>query len=102
MTELILAILTVILIILQIADYETTNTALTLGLNETNPLMRILQKQIGPHWYLAKIVVMAIIILAVANLPFIYSLSMLIALDIIFGFIVWRNEKLIRKHTIIV
>ena len=58
-------LLLVIFAVLQIADVVTTNYALVMpGVWEANPLMALMQTQLGPVWWLPKVAVVVFVCFA--------------------------------------
>ena len=58
-------LLLVIFAVLQIADVVTTNYALVMpGVWEANPLMALMQTQLGPVWWLPKVAVVGFVCFA--------------------------------------
>lgn len=91
-----LYIMTVIFVILQIADICTTQRALkSSNAVERNPIVRAVMNKIGIIQALVciKIIVVAVIINIVVFFPSIYLIGVLIALNIFYTIVVFNNYR---------
>ncbi|MAH51436.1 hypothetical protein CMI37_36815 [Candidatus Pacearchaeota archaeon] len=97
-----LLILFLTLVILQAADVYLTNRILSIGGKELNPIVRRLMLRIGTvkAFIVFKAVIVAAVVVGLFIAPEVPLLIVLVGLDLIYMYVVYRNYREYREQNI--